>query len=403
MCNFIMGECFAFGKISKMSQKIKNLKFPGMVKEVPLLFEEGKFDYDTDNPFSGYGFILITQIPDWLETYVVSRLSAALSSLIEKDEAIVELNTLLPFVSPQVSENAPFSSTTQSVANQLRNCINDATKAISDPKKYDVYKVAVLDTGFNSNMLRQERLPGKKNDEYGRRKLIGYDCVNKNLPESVDIFNIKDPLIHGSLVCQLLNAVLPPDVPLVFGRVTKSRSELSVLCLARYYAHVVALDKPRVVNLSLAPISDHTICPKCDEVFAIGGFHTLMLPMVFKLAANAKTWTVMAAGNNGRACNADHVLVDSPQTVFATALGSTGLAASYSNYVSSGHAHSLSAFGGDAGEDDTGQGILTGTQHVCGTSFAAPFVSAAIWAFSFDPVITKTVSSSRSMLNSCHP
>jgi Subtilase family len=85
---------------------------------------------------------------------------------------------------------------------------------------------------------------------------------------------------------------------------------------------------------------------------------------------------VLAAGNEGRSCNADHYLARNQRLIYATALDSAGRPASYSNRVEGEWARSLAAFGGDPDAHVDPQGILAGDQHIKGTSFAAPLVSS---------------------------
>lgn len=93
------------------------------------------------------------------------------------------------------------------------------------------------------------------------------------------------------------------------------------------------------------------------------------------------TATVMAAGNYGQVSNARHALTETTSLALVEAEDSSGNFASYSNRVDSGHAAAVRIFGGDAA-DTTGRAtIFEHAPDSYGTSYAAPFVTAATYAY----------------------
>jgi Subtilase family len=183
---------------------------------------------------------------------------------------------------------------------------------------------------------------------------------------------------HGTKVLQILDSALPPDVPIVSGRVVKrSDEEITVLRVACAYAHMVACDDPAVVNLSLAPRDDALICPSCGSLVPTEAFHSLILSHVFRIV-EPRTMTVMAAGNQGRLSNARHFLAAAERTILVEASGSDGRRAPYSNIVDTTYIAAARCFGGDKAAGDA---LFPGAPSTEGTSFAAPFVAAAAYAY----------------------
>lgn len=368
MCNFVRRECIAFGRLEDMQNLVADWVIPGVVQSIRLLPEGTSYE-----PFDNFGFLHVTNIPEGLEILAVSKLSAALAPMIGKHAAVAELNGYIPFTAAQTNGREPFSPVAQNAISKLKTAI--------EKMPHESRPVAVLDSGFDPDALQLHEDQSHPNIRFSTRKVTALDYTNENIPEIVAPHGIADHETHGSVVCRILDAILPYDVPLAVGRIARGRSDVTVLYLARCYAHIVATQLPKVVNLSLAPLRDHVFCPHCNEPVPIDGFHSLILPRVFELAAHT-TWTVMAAGNEGKACDADHYLADARKLIYATAVDSSGRPAAYSNYISGKKARTLAAFGGDPAHIEGGQGLLTGEDRVAGTSFAAPFVCAAIWASS---------------------
>jgi hypothetical protein len=183
-----------------------------------------------------------------------------------------------------------------------------------------------------------------------------------------------DPLGHGTGVLRILDSILPETVPIASGRVGTRAEDVTVLQVARSFAHLVAVASPSVVNLSLAPRDDKILCPFCRRTIPVPAFHSMLLPFVFNLAA-ATTIPVMAAGNDGRPANPRMLFPGMHPPLFAVATGTSGARASYSNYVVEHQAPSMTAFGGDPEDDNQGFGIFASDRSAVGTSYAAPFVT----------------------------
>jgi hypothetical protein len=312
-----------------------------------------------------YVFIHMTGIPDGLEVLAVSKLSAALHELIAAHRAVVELNLYLPIAAQLVGRrHDQLSSQAFRLAQKFRRYFSQTS--CPTPTR----AIGMLDTGIALSSITTGRNL-RARDYTGPRSRFG-----NVLEEDHDVQG------HGTEVCRILDSILPEEVPIVSGRITANNAllEITVLKVATAFAHLVAAEAPAVVNLSVAPRDDLVICPKCNQVLPVDAFHSLILPFVFRLAGDT-TLTVMAAGNRGQVSNARHALAETNSLVLVEAADSRGELASYSNRVDIGHAAAVRAFGGDDGKEAGGITVFENAQHTYGTSYAAPFVSAAAYAY----------------------
>jgi hypothetical protein len=90
----------------------------------------------------------------------------------------------------------------------------------------------------------------------------------------------------------------------------------------------------------------------------------------------------MAAGNHGEACDDQHIDQHVRNLIFAVALSSKFRRTRYSAAPVGADASRLTAyaFGGDDAEDADGIGVFVNERDQVGTSFAAPFVAASVYA-----------------------
>jgi len=367
MCNFAAGECLAIAEGDNISGLLRDWNFPGKWELIPLV-PEGLTTYPTSGPgarMRKYVFIHMTGIPDGLEVLAVSKLSAALHELIADHRAVVELNLYLPIAAQHAGgRHDQLSPQAFQLAQKLRHYFSQSFG--STPAR----AVGMLDSGIALSSITTGR-PLKARDYTGPRSRFG-----NVLEEDHDVRG------HGTEVCRILDAILPDEVPIVSGRITANNAllEITVLRVATAFAHLVATESPAVVNLSVAPRDDQVICPNCRQAVALDAFHSLILPFVFRLAGGT-TLTVMAAGNRGQVSNARHALAETNSLVLVEAADSTGELANYSNRVDAGHAAAVRAFGGDDGKETGGITVFENARHTYGTSYAAPFVSAAAYAY----------------------
>ena len=308
MCNFVPNECFAVASKASLDLELSKWDIPGRILIMPLI-QEG--DGTTDPRFDDFGVAHVVDIPDGLEVLVASKLSAALSHEISNHRAVVELNYLLPLVSPISHEHeleerfrgaAKLSEFAAFQAEQIRGAFSyNPLAGAAGPK------VGLLDSGLNSEMCR-------------RRNVMAYDYTR----ESVVTLPVSDHdmLGHGTRVATVLDAALPWNVPFVSGKIAQHRSHVTVLSLIRAFAHLVARERPSVVNISAAPRDDEIACRE-GRPAKIPGSHTNSLPFVINMAL-PETTTVMAAGNAGQPCNARFVLAGTTPPIFAVAVDSAG-------------------------------------------------------------------------------
>lgn len=367
MCNFAPNECIAVGKLDYMQEMISSWNIPGKVNYISLVADDPELD---DVLFSGFGFVHVTNIPDGLELLVLSKLSAALGEAIGRHEAVVELNYLLPLSShPMERHTKSLSPPARELAFKIRQGFNKQG-FIPNPRP-----IAFIDSGVNLSQVQTLRDGGER---YGYLPGAAYDYSNPGQVKSIDFGVDHDNIGHGTDVFRLLDTALRKDIPIVSGKITKQTTGITVLNLARSYAHLVAKEWPAIVNLSIAPRNDTFLCPNCNRIVSVHAFHSLILPFVFRLAAR-ETVTVFAAGNSGQPCNARHFLGEVDSLFFAIALDSKGAVAKYSNFVDRSDNLTLSAFGGDSDDLLDGYGVFSEERNSRGTSFAAPFTSAAAY------------------------
>jgi hypothetical protein len=350
-----------------MEAHVRDWSIPGEIDSIPLLLP-GPEKGEMANLFLNYGFLHVTRIPDGLEALTLSKLSAALSPLIANHQAFVEFNMYLRLAGNQ-GLPLTLSPYVIDLTSRFRQCWSQRHKMFN-AADYDKYTVGVLDSGLDIRTLRTEQT----HKGIRTRRIIAFDYLKTRLKTNTSTDQIFDSKQHGAIVCQILDALLPIDVSLAVGRV---RDQITVLYLAQCFADLVAKSNPIVVNLSLGTrISMHK-CPRCNRKFSVSGFHSIILPRVFKLAG--RTFTVQAAGNDGRLCNPKHILADVEKHLYAVAYGSNNELANYSNFVDDPHllGRTIGAFGGDSPYYEGGYSVVANKKEQ-GTSFAAPFVSAAV-------------------------
>ncbi|MFM2058915.1 MAG: Subtilase family [Pseudomonadota bacterium] len=357
MCNFVPGECLAFGKLSNFAE-VSLSGVLGDPKVIPLRPRNPE-PFDERDPFDGYGFIHITSIPFGLEVLAISQLSAALAPHVKEGQTIVELNHYMPHAMRRFEplNNMPLSEPAFNWAQAIRK-LNSVSDPLPPP-------AAFIDSGIGSNTVPN-------------RKLIRLDFTNGvvGLPDN----DKADTRGHGTRVARILHECLPGNVPLISAKIADTDSDVTVLNLCRTFAEVVTCHQPAIVNISLAPLEDTYVCPNCSERVKTPAFHSGILRRVIGLAN--RTFVVMAAGNEGQACNQNHVDKDVNNLIFAVAIGSRGRQTRYSASPTGPNASNLTAFafGGDDTTESDGIGVFTDDRSIIGTSFAAPFVSASVYS-----------------------
>jgi hypothetical protein len=371
MCNFVPGECLGIAPIGIIQDRLADWSFPGTPKVIPVPFPDPEMD---DDIFRDYEIIHVTNIPEGMEVLVVSKLSAMFADEIGNHRAVVEFNDYLPLASiPTYQPEPAFTPPAERLIRRLRMAAEAMPSYINATRD----KVGFLDSGLNAGTIRSSRPLSAYDYSLGRTKcLFVRPSTPADTADETAAVADHDGLGHGTSVYRILDAILPDDVQIVSGKVAVRDSGVTVLQVARAYAHLVTTERPTVVNLSLAPRDDTLICPRSREVVRIPAFHTQLLPLVFRLAAGVSL-PVMAAGNLGQRSIARLALIGTAPPIIAVATDSAGDRASYSNYVDSPANSYLTAFGGDPVDQENGYGIFAGDRASCGTSFAAPFVSAA--------------------------
>jgi len=361
LCNFAPGECLAIAEDVGIEGRLQQWHFPGQWEIIPLVPEDS--DVKPCHPMRKFVLIHMTGIPDGLEVLAVSKLSAALNDLIGDHAAVVELNLYLPFgAQPAAKRHDEFSPPAVEIVGKMRRYLAGVAPVNR--------AVGLLDSGISvsrlsqPNRIRARDYSGSRGSDFGR--IIGGD---------------HDLLGHGTDVCAILDSVLPSGATIVSGKlVGGSQSGITVLRVAIAFAHLICLDDPAVVNLSLAPRDDEVICPYCKKAIAVEAFHSLILPFLFRIVGD-RTLTVMAAGNRHQFSNARHALAETSSLVLVEASDSHGQLANYSNKVDSAYAAVARAFGGDDPKLLGGTTVFANSPTSFGTSFAAPFVTAAAYAY----------------------
>ena len=366
MCNFVPGECLAVGNVDSMKNMISNWMLPGRISFLPLAATDPEFDH---MPFD-FGLMHITDIPEGLEVLTISKVSAALSDLIARHAAVVELNYYLPFsVKMHKHNRRNLSPPARHLAEKIRGDFTSIDKPVP------LRPFAFIDSGINHSQVQTDRSDG---DEYDQKPGRAYDYSRQGKVGRIDFYEDHDKVGHGTEIFQILNAILPDNIPIISGKMSNQTHGVTVLRLVQAYAHMIAVERPAVVSLSLAPRDDTFQCPHCNKVIPFPAFHSLILPFVFRMA-EPETITVFAAGNHGQPCNARHFLAENEFLFFAVATNSQGAVAKYSNYVDRSRCFAVPAFGGDPDDMVEGYGIFNDDRSSKGTSYAAPFVAASVY------------------------
>ncbi len=355
MCNFMPGQVIAIGPKQILAEIGGGL--PGQLGPVIPLVGEG-VDSNNDSELRRLAYVVLKTDPG-MELYAMSRLSARLSGSIEKNEAAVDLNHILPLA---MSEPFPISTLRLSPhAEREASAVRRLLRSAHLPKSL---RIAVLDSGLAS-------------DFSAHRELRYFDyTTGGRLTRDVEPF---DPMGHGTRVVSILDQILPPEVSISIGRLPSAPGSLTALTVAQALADIIARETPDVVNLSVCLRNDWFVCPHCKQRVPAPTFLSGLLPLVVRLGGKSisNTLTVMAAGNTGQAPNSRWLTDDVNSLLFAFAENRRGERTLYSSAPEGprGDLCSVGAFGGDDPSDHEAQGVFIDGVH--GTSFAAPFISAA--------------------------
>jgi hypothetical protein len=356
MCTFVPGEVIAIAPIYALNEIGDGL--PGVRSLVrPLVSEEGGLPFNSE--LAQLGTLMVRTDPG-SELYALSRVSARLAGAIEKKEAIVDLNHVLPLSAPDQAPRLPLRMTPHAereVAG-IRRILRSALPAAPTPRR-----IAVLDSGLAPEYVAHRELRYLDYSDGGRLRL-----------NSAPV----DPLGHGTRVVTILDQILPAEVELSIGRLPSDPGSLTALTVAHAFGDIVARERPQVVNLSISPRSDWFVCPSCRKRVPAPTFLSNFLPLVIRMGGRSteNTVTVMAAGNTGQLPNSRWLTQDVNTLLFAVAENQRGDRTRYSSAPEGPYAdlYSAGAFGGDDPDDANAQGVFSDGTH--GTSFAAPFVSA---------------------------
>jgi hypothetical protein len=361
MCTFVPGEVLAIGPIDLLAKLGSGL--PGVVSPVGSLTTSEKGNLGVPNPFLNTGVVTLKTDPG-LEIHAISRLSGKLAAAIDRGDAVVDVNHILPFGGVEDAEWAPLrmSHFAEREVASIRRAVRHSLPPSPTPRR-----VAVLDSGLSA-------------DYSGHRPIhfLDYSAaggLNLDTPPA-------DPVGHGTRVVSILDQILPAEVELSVGRLPSGTGSLTALTLTRAFADIVARETPEVVNLSVTARSDWFVCPACKKKVPAPTFLSTFLPHVIRLAgvSTKGTLTVMAAGNSGQIPNSRWLTEDITTLLIAVAENQEGNRARYSSAPEGPNADlfSAGAFGGDDPDEVNAQGVFLDGAH--GTSFAAPFVSAAALA-----------------------
>lgn len=356
MCNFVPGQVVAIGPISVLSEIRDEL--PGRLGAVtPLVTEQGEIDFNSE--LSRLGSVVLKTDPG-LELYAISRLSARLAGAIERNDAVVDVNQILPLSGPEAisTPSLRLSPHAEREAGAVRQLLRATLSPQATPRK-----VAVLDSGLSADFT-------------AHREVRYYDySTGGRLRRDVDA---ADPVGHGTRVASILDQILPSEVELCVGRLPSDPGGLTALTIAQAIGDMVARETPDVLNLSVALRNDWFLCPHCRQRVPAPTLLSSLLPLVIRLAGRttSSTLTVMAAGNTGQTPNSRWLTEDVETLMFAVAENRNRERTRYSSAPEGprGDLFSAGAFGGDDPDDPGAQGVFADGSH--GTSFAAPFVSA---------------------------
>lgn len=230
MCNFVPGQAIAIGPISTLHEMGDGL--PGELGPVtPLL--SGEADAGQNTELGRMGSVTLRTDPG-LEFYAVSRMSARLAGAIEKREAVVDVNQLLPLSAGE--ELTARSLRLSPFAEREARAIRQLLRATITPQATPV-RVAVLDSGM-------------ANDYAAHRKIRFLDYSNAGrLRRDAEP---SDPVGHGTRVLSILDQILPSEVELSVGRLPSEAANLTALSVAQALGDIVAREAPEVVNLSVS-------------------------------------------------------------------------------------------------------------------------------------------------------
>ena len=360
MCNFAPGEAIAFGRLSLLAE-FPERDFPGIFNIVPLASSNEEAEV-AETLYDDFGFLHVTDIPEGREIEVVSKLSADFGHLVSNGDISVDLNYFLPRANPAFMKN---SLPDLRLSKPAREWANSIQRHLGRRLQGSIRPVAVLDSGVAASKL-------------GGRPIRQLDFSNGR--DGVDEIEPTDSRGHGTRVASILHAALPSNVPIVSARIGDADREVTVLNVARAFASTVVNYMPAVFNISLAPLDDTFVCPNCGEVVKVPAFHSRILRNVFALAND--TFVVMASGNSGQNCNDRHLDETTPNLVFAVSVGSDLGPTEYSSFTDSlaETDSAVCAFGGDDQHFENGYGMFEVSREDVGTSYAAPLVTASIYA-----------------------
>lgn len=369
MCNFVPGQVIAIGPCSVLAEIGDGL--PGQLGPVvPLLSQED--GVDVNSQLAGLGSVVLKTDPG-IELYALSRLSARLSASIEKSEAAVDVNHILPLAAPEsfAAASLRLSPHAEREASIVRQLLRTALPPRPGPRR-----IAVLDSGLAADYIAHREL-----------RYFDYSSGGRLRRDA----ELSDPLGHGTRVVSILDQVLPSEVSVSVGRLPSTPGSLTALTVVQALGDIIAREMPDVVNLSVCLRNDWFLCPHCKQRVPAPTFLSSLLPLVIRLGGRSasSTLTVMAAGNSGQAPNSRWLTEDVDTLLFAVAENRRRERTLYSSAPDGPHGDlcSVGAFGGDDPGDPEAQGVFIDGAH--GTSFAAPFVSAvALLTKSFhDPLL----------------
>jgi hypothetical protein len=360
MCNFVPGQAIALAKISSLYELGENL--PGTLGPVvPLVGEIG--DVNRESELTKYATVVLKTDPG-LEVHAVSQLSARLAGPIQQGEAIVDLNHILPWSAPDLpgEPSTRLGAHAEREAAALRGLLRRVFP------EGESARVAVLDSGLAADFVPHREL-----------RYLDYSAGGRLTADTARV----DLNGHGTRVISILDEVLPANVQLTVGRLPSNEGELTALTIAQALADLIARELPDVVNLSVSLRTDTLICPHCKHRVRGATFFSTMLPLIIRLGgrSSTSTVTVMAIGNTGQYQNSRWLTDDMQTLLFAVAGNKKGDRARYSNSPAGPRAdlYSAMAFGGDDIDEPGAEGVFADGAR--GTSFAAPFVTAAaLWA-----------------------
>lgn len=358
MCNFVPGQVVAIGPTSLLSELGPGL--PGKLGRITPILEED-LPESPKHGLAGLASVSLKTEPG-NEILGVSLLSSRLARAIEKKTAAVDLNHYLPLSNAvqNTGGSERLGPHARREAAALRQLLRQALRPNARP-----LRVAVLDSGLRPDFLGHRDIRYLDYSDSGRLRRDG---------------NQIDPLGHGTRVTSILDSILPAGVAISVGRLPATNSQLTALAVSHALGDIVVREAPDVVNLSVAIRNDWFVCPHCRQRVPAPTFLSALIPLVIRLAGagNDGSITVMAAGNAGQLPNSRWLTDDVQTLVFAIAENRRNERTRYSNEPVGPAADlfTVGAFGGDDPEEAGAEGVFEDGLH--GTSFAAPFVSAAV-------------------------